>query len=80
MSDLLRTISLEGIEFHCDTLRYAARTMSTYVMRLTHQPPYETKAGAAIEDAEKALAEALESVREMKTVYQGLSVREKNDV
>ena len=54
--------------------------MSMYVMRLTHQPPYETKAGAAIEDAEKALAEALESVREMKTVYQGLSVREKNDV
>lgn len=72
MTDKVDTIALDGVGYHARWLSYDARQLGHYVQMLTHQRPFETESMAAVEDAEKALKEVLETITEAKTRYQSL--------
>ena len=65
----IRDIALTGIEEHASWVKYSAASIARYVKMLTYQPPFETRAEAAIEDAHKAMLEALQIIADMRAVY-----------
>lgn len=75
----IREIALAGIEDHASWIKYSAASIARYVKMLTYQPPFETRAEAAIEEAEKELAAALLVVAEMKDLYRLLPREEDNN-
>lgn len=77
MSDNFRSIALSGIERHSGWLKTSSDQIERYVRMLGARPEYETKAEAAMGDAEKALVEALEKLRKERRRFQKLKVEEK---
>ncbi len=73
-SNQLRQDALYWIDWHCRTLRKSAVSVVEYVGWLDHQPDYETLAEAAIDDTEKALAEAVADLAKAKEAFRALRV------
>lgn len=77
MSDNFRSIALSGITRHAEWLKTSSDQIERYVRMLGDRPDYETKAEAAMEDAEKALLEALEKLRKERRRFRRLKVEER---
>lgn len=80
MTETLYKIALECIERYAHHVTRGAQEISHYVRTLTFQRSFETKAEAAIEDAEKALIQSLNMVRAAKASYQALPKEKPNDL
>ncbi len=72
ISDNLRELAISGIERHAWWLKTSSREIVHYVKMLTHKPPWETMAEAAIKEAEEALAEATINLGKAKGLYADL--------
>lgn len=72
ISDNLRELALSGIERHAWWLKTSSREIVHYVKMLTHKPPWETMAEAAIKEAEEALIEAATNLDKAKALYADL--------
>lgn len=72
MTDNLFQIALEGIERHTHWLRHSAKEALHYAQLLNAQRNFETRAEAAITDAEAALTEALDQLQKARATYQAL--------
>lgn len=70
--DHLDQIAFDGVDRHCKWLRYSGRSVVEYINLLIAQRPFETLAEENIDNAEKALTEALEKVRAAREYYKSL--------
>lgn len=58
-----RAIALDGIERHARWVLESSGHVASYMDMLADRPQYETKAEAAMQEAETTLTEALERVK-----------------
>lgn len=72
MSETLYKVALEGIERNARYVSKGAIEVAAHVRALLFQRNFETKAEAAIIDAENSLVQALETVQLAKAAYQAL--------
>jgi len=70
----LDRIALEGIERHTKWLAYSGHQVEYFVKMLLAQRPFETQAEDNLDQAEKVLTDALESVRKTRNYYKSLPV------
>ena len=79
MPDDLDSFALERTRNYANWLSYGARnvaqdakTLVFWAKKIVTQRPFETLAEEALDSAEKALSEALKSVREARAYYKAL--------
>lgn len=68
--DGLRSFFIGCLEYEAQCLRHHADGIARNAPRLTNLPPYETKAGDELKQAERALMEALSQVREARKHFE----------
>ena len=68
----LRSIALSGIERQADWLKSSGQQLGQYAKMLIDRPKYETKAEAALEQAQEALEEALGKVIAIRSIIRNL--------
>lgn len=68
-------IALDGIKYRAQNLKLDANEMTTYVGILNAVPDFHTLAEACLKEADEALAEALQVVRDARERFDSLRAK-----
>lgn len=71
-----RLWALQGLDSHTRWIKDSSEKVAYYATMLTSRPEYETEASASLDEAEKTVAAALKTIREIKAAYRNKPVEE----
>lgn len=70
--DSLDKIAFDGVDRHCKWLGISSREVVHFIKLLVAQRPFETLAEENMDNAEKALKDAIQSIQEARAYYKAL--------
>lgn len=74
--DHKRLWALQGIDSHTRWIKESSERVAHYAIMLTSRPSYATEASASLDEAEKTVAEALKTIRDIKKAYNSKPVED----
>lgn len=72
--DHKRLWALQGLDSHTRWIKDSSERVAYYATMLTSRPEYETEAESSLNEAEKTVADALKTIREIKKAFHRKSV------